>query len=162
MPRFEECVRNCDELSSDCCDDDFVWLARVTQTICENLEMRIVMTRDESSLEHDVSYLSPSATNGALAAHRAAVVRNGGQASEGSSLFSRELAQFWHFRDQHSAGNGADPRDRTQDTSGLCKALICARSLLRVSTSCARFDAKALRRRNFHVAVRALRLVEMP
>jgi len=106
-----------------------VWLACVTQTICEDLEMRIVMTRDESSLEHNVSYLSPSATNGALAAHRTAVVSNGSQARERSSLFSRELAQFWHFRDQHSAGNGADPRDRTQDTSGLCKALICGDGL---------------------------------
>lgn len=72
MLRFEECVHDCDELSSDCCDDDLVWLSCVPQTICEDLEYRILVACDESGLEHDVSNLSPSATNGSLATHRTA------------------------------------------------------------------------------------------
>ena len=98
--------------------------------------MRIVMTCDESSLEHDVSYLSPSPTNGALATHRTAVVSNGSQTRERGSLFSRELAQFGHFRDQNSAGNGADPRNRTQDISGFCKALIGSDGLRNLIFQC--------------------------
>ncbi|TCS60267.1 hypothetical protein EDD52_11587 [Primorskyibacter sedentarius] len=52
------------------------------------------MAGNEGRLEHDVSQLAPSSSNGALPAHGAAVMCDGGQTRERGGLLTRELADL--------------------------------------------------------------------
>lgn len=69
---------------------------------------------DEGGLEYDMSQQTPAATDSALAAHGAAVMCNGCKAGEGGGLFTGDLSEFRHFRDQHGAGDRADPDQQMQ------------------------------------------------
>ncbi|MBA3910303.1 MAG: hypothetical protein C0524_10555 [Rhodobacter sp.] len=50
LDRFGKGVRDCDELSGDCCDDNLVWFSGGTKTISEDLQDRVVMVGDEGRL----------------------------------------------------------------------------------------------------------------
>ena len=89
-----------------------------------------MMAGDEGRLEHDVSQLAPSSSNGALAAHGAAVMCDWGQTRERGGLLTGELAEFGHLGDQHSAGDGADPGNGAQDIGNRSQVIIRGYCLL--------------------------------
>ncbi len=81
-------------------------------------------------LEHHMSQQAPPSCNGALSAHGSTVMSDGREAREGSSLFPRDLTKFRHFGNQHGAGDGANPRDRPQNTRSLGQLFIQGDNLL--------------------------------
>ena len=127
---FAEPVRNRDELACDGSDDNLVWLSRGSQAVSEGFQDRVVMAGDEVRVEHDVSQLAPSSSNGALAAHGTAVMCDWGQSRERGGLLTGELAEFGHLGDQHSAGAGADLGNGTQDIGNRSQVIIRGYCLL--------------------------------
>ena len=85
---FDEGIDDCDELSSDGCDDDLVRFSRSPQTIGEGLENRIVMAGDKSGLEHHMPEQPSPTTNGAFPAHGSTVMCNGRKACERCGLLA--------------------------------------------------------------------------
>ncbi|ASP23528.1 hypothetical protein ANTHELSMS3_05148 (plasmid) [Antarctobacter heliothermus] len=88
------------------------------------------MTGNEGRLKHDVSQLAPSSSNGTLAPHCAAVMCDWGQPRKHGGLFTLELAGLGPLGDQHSAGDGADPGNGTQDIGSRSQVIIRDHCLL--------------------------------
>lgn len=69
-------------------------------SVSDGFQDRVMTAGDEGRLEHDVSQLAPSSSNGAPAAHGSAVLRDWGQTRERGGLLTGELAEFGHLCDR--------------------------------------------------------------
>src|SRR5690606_38912742 len=107
-----------------------MWFSGGAKSVSKELQGWVVMAADKGCLEHDVSQLAPSSSNGALAAHGAAVMCDWSQTHERGGLLTRELTEFGHLGDQHTAGDGADSGNGTQDFDSRSQLLVRGHGLL--------------------------------
>lgn len=124
LTALAQCIRDGDELSGDCDDDDLVRFSGLAEAICEGSQAWVMMCRDQGCLEDQMPQGTATTGDGPFPAKCSAVMRDRGQSGECCSFFAGDGADLRHFGDQHCAGNRAYPRDGTENGGHLRQVII--------------------------------------